>query len=82
MTRYEIWIMAHRLMVFDSLEKAEQYMESHGYEFIDSMACDHPTENRLYYLPVGEIGKYPHSDAAFEALYGYGFEPNITPVEE
>lgn len=80
-TGYEIWILGHRIDAFDSLEQAQNYMTSHGYEYIDSMTCDHPTEDRMYYLPVGEIAKYQHSDAAFEELYGFGYEPNITPVE-
>lgn len=80
-TIYEVWENGHRVETFATLAQAEAYMESHGFEYIDSRSCDHPSEERMYYLPVGEIEKYPHSDAAFESLYGYGYEPNITPVE-
>ena len=81
MTRYEIWIMAHRIMVFDSLEKAQEYMTNHGFQYVDFMACDHPFEYRHYYLPVDWDQKYSTSQEAFEELYGFGYEPNITPVE-
>lgn len=81
MTHYETWLDGRRER-FATLAEAERYMESEGLEYIDSCSCDHPTEERDYYLPVGEIEKYPHANAAFQDLYGDGYEPSITPVEE
>ena len=48
MTRYEAYngIGGRERPIFDSLQEAEEYMASEGLEYIDSAACDHPTEER------------------------------------
>ena len=84
MTRYEAYngIGGSQRPIFDNLQEAEEYMAAEGMEYIDSAACDHPTEERRYYLPIGEVGKYFDAAEAFSDLYGDGYEPCITPIED
>ena len=72
MTRYEAWFTDCDKRMFDTLEEAEAYMQARGYEYYDSMACEHPTEERDYYVRDGETpDDYPD-----------GYCPCITPIEE
>lgn len=81
MTRYETYIDGKREN-FGSLADAEEAMLAAGMEYADSRACDHPSEERRYYLPTGTLEQYPNADAAFDDLYGDGYEPCITPIED
>ena len=80
MTTYETFLDGNRER-FETLAEAEAYMSAHGMEYEDSRACDHPTEERQYYLPAGAIDNYENADEAFADLYGDGYEPTITPIE-
>lgn len=80
MTAYETYLDGNRER-FETLTDAENFMTAHGLVYEDSRACDHPTEERSYWLPAGAIDNYANADEAFADLYGDGNEPTITPIE-
>lgn len=64
---------------FDTLEQAEAFIIRHGLVFATSATCDHPDEERLYYVDANSMVNDEPIDDILDRLYGHGFEPNITP---
>ena len=74
MTVYEAWIAANNNEIFATLEEARAFLARRGYtEYAGSYSCDHPTEEREYYVRPGE-------DA--DEDYAEGYCPCITPLED
>ena len=82
-TIYETYINGDK-HEFNDLNAAHRYMEKNGMESTRQfVTCDHPWEEREYYLPKTVIDKICNceitTDEALEA-YGDGYEPCITPI--
>ena len=82
-TIYETYINGDKNQ-FSTLEEAISYMERNGMETIhEFVTCNHPWEEREYYLPKSVIEKILNNEItqeeAFNA-YGDGYEPCITPI--
>lgn len=71
---YEVWIAGNDVTVFDSLDEAREYMRDRGYtQYEGSYPCDHPSEEREYYVREGED---------IDEDYADGYAPCITPEGE
>lgn len=66
-----------------SLAAAEEYMAARGYVYQASAPCDHPTEEARYYAHPShaeECGVDMDAADLLDTVYGYGYEPVITPT--
>lgn len=74
MTRYEVWIAGDDITMFDTRKEAVAYIKRRGYtEYAGSYSCEHPTEERDYYVREGEDADEDYAD---------GYCPCITPIED